>query len=744
MLGPRSAGVPSSGPPIWPPSVASRAAIRLASRRRDCSRRSRVTTTEAAEIAASPPSPAVPASTGRPPPPRPANRPEPPVPDGPAEAPATAPDAAPAIGRGVGDRIARQEQPARVIDDDRRALRACLDPADDVEGVVRFDQGEAVERRGPKDHPAGRGAIVEREAVGAEVDDEPADADVPTDERGEVAEVRVIGIDRRRGGRVRALARIHRQHHRSSNRRRRPAWPATVTSSGDRGVIANRRSLAFGYGRRTMPVTVATRPSTSAELAIPDPGWPTTTTSADPTRISARHRSPSLWTLETRPLMDASRHSFASLGAPWSTIGDGVEAVPTTSSRRPGGAGRRMPARSGLRRGSGLPTDGAAAPVGNRSSTAADASWTTIRRPDASSSVAGAVTTASMAIARSVIRRAFAIVTVGIDPALPAALGDAGRARSRRGGDEQEVRGVADPDPVAVERAGSGRPLADEPDDPIRRADLERAEREPARDVGHDLDRRTTVAGEDQREVTGGGLRRLGVESPGRRHEVAFVGFAREQPLRATSASEARRVPRMRTSASVGRISSWPYGAASLPATSSRVPRPSDPSPDAPRTTSPAVRVADRQQGRRPETSGLRDDDAGRPHASAERKGSDRAQRRDIGRWSRARRGRRRRGWRRGREWRRSGGRCRLAGRCRRGTRGGGVGTRRRARRGCRRGRRRREGELAIEGRLDPVAAGARPGAVSLPERAGHRRQHPGRDRLAAEGIRPDDGAERT
>ena len=145
-----------------------------------------------------------------------------------------------------------------------------------------------------------------------------------------------------------------------------------------------------------------------------------------------------------------------------------------------------------------MPTDGAAAPVGSRSSTAADASWTTIRRPDASSSVAGAVTTASMAIARSVIRRALAIVTVGIDPALPAALGDAGRARSRRGGDEHEVRGVADPDPVAVERAGPGGPLADEPDDPVRRADLERPEGEPARDVGHDLDRRTPVAGEDQ------------------------------------------------------------------------------------------------------------------------------------------------------------------------------------------------------------------------------------------------------
>ena len=125
--------------------------------------------------------------------------------DGPVDAPTAAPDTA-GIGRGVGDRIARQEQPAGVIDDDDRPVGPCLDAADDVEGVVRLDQGEAVERRGPKDHPAGRGPVVEREAIGAQVDDQPADADVPTDERGEVAEVRVFGIDRWCGGRARALA----------------------------------------------------------------------------------------------------------------------------------------------------------------------------------------------------------------------------------------------------------------------------------------------------------------------------------------------------------------------------------------------------------------------------------------------------------------------------------------------------------------------------------------------------------
>src|SRR3954469_24822578 len=64
------------------------------------------------------------------------------------------------------------------------------------------------------------------------------------------------------------------------------------------------------------------------------------------------------------------------------------------------------------------PTDGAETPVGNNTSTAADESWTTIRRPPASSRVAGAVTMASIAMARSVIFSARAIDVAEIAAAL--------------------------------------------------------------------------------------------------------------------------------------------------------------------------------------------------------------------------------------------------------------------------------------------------------------------------------------
>ena len=200
-------------------------------------------------------------------------------------------------------------------------------------------------------------------------------------------------------------------------------------------------------------------------------------------------------------------------------------------------------------------------------------------------------------------------------------------------------------------------------------------------------------------------------------------------------------------SASVGRISSWPYGAASLPVTSSRVPRGERRRPRRAADDEPGARVADREQRRASRGAGLGDDDAGRPHARARAEGLGRAQRRDIGRRGRARRGRRRSavGVAVGRGVGVAVGAGRL-GRCWRGARRGGRRDGRRARRGVGvgRGRRRRERELAIERRMDPVAARARPGAVALPERAGHRRQHPGRDRLAAKGLRPDDGAERT
>ena len=66
-----------------------------------------------------------------------------------------------------------------------------------------------------------------------------------------------------------------------------------ATSAVERGTIANRRSLADGYGRRTIPTTVAGRPSTSAVAGIAAPASPLTTTRSRPTASSARQRAPS-------------------------------------------------------------------------------------------------------------------------------------------------------------------------------------------------------------------------------------------------------------------------------------------------------------------------------------------------------------------------------------------------------------------------------------------------------------------
>jgi len=65
-----------------------------------------------------------------------------------------------------------------------------------------------------------------------------------------------------------------------------------------------------------MPTMVAVRPSTSVALGIPAPGCPTTATLVDPTAISARQRSPSLWISAIRPVIDTIRHSWACVGDP--------------------------------------------------------------------------------------------------------------------------------------------------------------------------------------------------------------------------------------------------------------------------------------------------------------------------------------------------------------------------------------------------------------------------------------------
>ena len=163
---------------------------------------------------------------------------------------------------------------------------------------------------------------------------------------GEVVEVGV----RRRGDSGR------RSRRRRTRRRALPRRPPVVapfgpgdrlaavtrTSAGKRGVTANRWSDAVGAGRRAIPVTVAVRPSTSVVLGIPAPGWPTTTTWSLPTATSARQRSPSLLTLNTRPETVTRRHSCAAPGIPCRTSGAGTDPLPETANRSTRRRGRSV------------------------------------------------------------------------------------------------------------------------------------------------------------------------------------------------------------------------------------------------------------------------------------------------------------------------------------------------------------------------------------------------------------------
>ncbi len=193
---------------------------------------------------------------------------------------------------------------------------------------------------------------------------------------------------------------------------------------------------------------------------------------------------------------------------------------------RPAGAARRR--RRPIRPSAWIrvPTGGAAAPVGSRSSTAADASWTTIRRPVASRSVAGAVTIASMATARSVILRARAI-EIGRDrPPLPG-VGDpepaAGRGRAPpRPATTHQVRRRRGPRSGSRRARPTGGPLADDPDDPVGRADLERRRSIRLETSAMTLTGDAPSRSRTKREVAAGRLLRLGGQTPGRRDEAAF------------------------------------------------------------------------------------------------------------------------------------------------------------------------------------------------------------------------------
>ena len=97
-----------------------------------------------------------------------------------------------------------------------------------------------------------------------------------------------------------------------------------------RGRIANRRSVAVGNGRRTIPTTVVVRPSVRRSWGIPEPLADDRHLPRTDGRRPASDRRACGYSI--RPVRLTSRHSWARPGWPCSTVGD--EAPPSSRSRR--------------------------------------------------------------------------------------------------------------------------------------------------------------------------------------------------------------------------------------------------------------------------------------------------------------------------------------------------------------------------------------------------------------------------
>ena len=82
---------------------------------------------------------------------------------------------------------------AWVVDRDDEPVCRGLDPPDRVQRIVGLDQRQELESGAAEHDPADRGPVIEREAIGAQVDDEAADADQLARERRESVEVGVDG-----------------------------------------------------------------------------------------------------------------------------------------------------------------------------------------------------------------------------------------------------------------------------------------------------------------------------------------------------------------------------------------------------------------------------------------------------------------------------------------------------------------------------------------------------------------------
>ncbi len=298
-------------------------------------------------------------------------------------------------------------------------------------------------------------------------------------------------------------------------------------SAGDLGVTAKATIRGVRIGPPDDPGHRGDAALDERGRAIPAPGWPTTTRSCVPTWISARHRSASLRTSVTRPVTVTRRHSCATPGAMRRTAGAGVRPLPRTvnASTRRRGAPYATPIRPSAR--IRVPTLGAVAPVGSRSSMAPAGVLDDDPSPGRVEEARG--------------RRHDGIDghgAIGDPQGLGDGHGPGGgarrgadrtrgcwRRRRRRCPADDEVRAVADPDPIPIEDTGAAGTLPDDADDPIGRADLERSDGDPARDVGRDLDGRPTVSLHEQRDVAGGRPGRLPGQASGRRDEATFEGL---------------------------------------------------------------------------------------------------------------------------------------------------------------------------------------------------------------------------
>ena len=204
--------------------------------------------------------------------------------------------------------------PAGSRDDDRELAFDRLHGPARVDRIARLDERKELGSLALEEDEGGGRPVVDPDAAGFEVGDEAADADLLAERVGQVGEVDVTSLREwvARGSGRRGCSRRQAAPPVDPGLLVDPAAaadPATRTSAGLRGRIVNRWSEAVGYGRRTMPVTVAMRSSASVSAAIPAPAWPTTTTCRPPSRISARQRSPSLCTLATGPWIRTSCHS---------------------------------------------------------------------------------------------------------------------------------------------------------------------------------------------------------------------------------------------------------------------------------------------------------------------------------------------------------------------------------------------------------------------------------------------------